>query len=110
MQAYADGKTIQVRLRHCEDWEDFDSEEEPSWDWATFDYRVEPEPKEPTYRPYKNFAEFRAEWEKHGGWTIDTRNCEYIFGYAYTEKTSEFILEYKRWADDGTPCGIREED
>lgn len=105
MQAYVDGKEIEF----CDGTKNWQSTSAPAWDWCLFDYRVKPEPKEPTYRPYANFDEFRADWEKHGGWTIDTRNCEYIFGYAYTEKTSEFILEYKRWADNGTPCGIKED-
>ena len=55
MQAYADGKQIEVL--HENDWCRVIN---PSWDWKSYDYRVKPEPK---YRPYKDTDELIEDWK-----------------------------------------------
>ena len=60
MQAYDRGEQIERRDRCGNNW--FLSPV-PSWDWVQYDYRVKPKP---TYRPYKNAAEFLAAQKEHG--------------------------------------------
>lgn len=111
MLAYIDGKQIQFRRAESEEkWEDLSFTRDPTWNWKNNDYRVKPEPKEPTYRPYINFAEFRAEWEKHGGWMIDKRGGEYTLCTICDKETSKYCLQSKVWADDESPCGIKVEE
>lgn len=52
MQAYVDGKQIQVKACGVSEWRDCTLE--PDWDWVSGDYRVKPE--EP-YRPYHSYRE-----------------------------------------------------
>ena len=65
MHAYVDGKQIQTRSNLIKnslfksDWVDMSIE--PSWDWVINDYRIKPEPKKPTYRPYKDTDEMIAD-------------------------------------------------
>ena len=68
MQAYVDGKQIQTRSNLIKnslfksDWVDMSIE--PSWDWVINDYRIKPEPKKPTYRPYKDTDEMIADFKE----------------------------------------------
>lgn len=121
MQAYADGKKIEVReidpfeeivtpLRVCD----------PIWNWVHCDYRIKPEPK---YRPYANAEECFADVKKHGGW-IDGVMCDHhkamityisndaVYTSALTTAATRFedLLNNFHWADDGTPCGVLEEE
>ncbi len=107
MQAYTDGKQIQCKSEDI--WLDWNTRIEPVWDWRNCEYRIKPEPKEPIYRPYKDFGEFRAEWEKHGGWVI-VENGKYIMLTGFNIRTTMHVLEAYRWADDETPCGIKVEE
>lgn len=110
MQAYVDGKQIQFYDEESETWK---TTNEPCWDWMDYEYRIKPKPEKPTYRPYSNFDEFRAEWEKHGGWTINELNCYSLINYVITLPAFDFfrdLVEKHRWADDGTPCGIKVEE
>ncbi len=45
MQAFVDGKKIQVKAKM--DWDSMEDlvEEEPLWDWQTFQYRIKPSPR-----------------------------------------------------------------
>lgn len=111
MQAYADGKQIQFRKAETEEeWADLSYTRDPTWNWKNNEYRVEPELKKPSYRPYANFAEFRAEWKKHGGWTNDKCNSNRRFIEVYNDGFADTLLTYYTWVDDGTPCGIKVED
>jgi len=50
MQAYVDGKTIEVRMRKYSDRYEWLHITVPSWDWSNCAYRVKPEPpKTPDY-------------------------------------------------------------
>lgn len=63
MEAYANGKKIQ-RTDLDGNW--FDCEN-PNFDWASFNYRIKPEPK---YRPFRTQEECWNEMHKHPdfGW------------------------------------------
>lgn len=70
MKAYIEGKPVQckaVKYDICI-WMD---DTNPSWDWNNYVYRVKPEHKETTYRPYKNMEEM---FEHLDGRLLDT-NC-----------------------------------
>lgn len=110
MQAYVDGKRIEVSLKRNDNWRDWVTDEEPSWNWGVYEYRIKPEPKEPTYRPYKDFAEFRNEWEKHGGWAKSRKTADlYYMSFFDPIRTPDNLFKDWVWADDSTPCGFKEE-
>lgn len=114
MQAYVDGKKIQrTKLTIYQDWEDHPA---PKWNWYYYDYRIKPEPK---CRPYASAKECFDEVKKHGGWIKD-RNHEVYYtitdvGNLGCRFNGRFFM-YKDlflcydWADDGSPCGIMEEE
>ena len=52
MQAYVEGKKIQVKACGASEWRDCILE--PEWDWVSCEYRVKPEEQ---YRPYKDYHE-----------------------------------------------------
>lgn len=68
MQAYLDGEQIQTRNNLFKnnllksDWVDITIE--PSWDWIINDYRIKPEDKKPTYRPYEDTCEMIADYKE----------------------------------------------
>lgn len=67
MQAYEDGKPIQ--FKSCADSQDeWSTITDPHWDWTTFTYRIAPEP---SYRPYKDAAEFLDHLAKECKTTMD---------------------------------------
>ena len=68
MEAYANGKKIQ-RTDLDGNW--FDCEN-PNFDWASFNYRIKPEPK---YRPFRTQEECWEEMHKHSdfGWLKSKR-------------------------------------
>ena len=64
MQAYERGEQIEIRMKTIPENDEWDTmTQEPEWNWSDFDYRVKPKP---TYRPYKNAAEFLAAQKEHG--------------------------------------------
>lgn len=112
MQAYVDGKQIQVAGENG-DWIDLDSlNEQPTWG-ARLDYRIKPEP---TLRPYKSTNEAFQESKKHGFWVIDETGCCHAITFIGSaviyvcddELDYDNFLRNFRWADDCSPCGIIE--
>lgn len=76
--------------------------------------------EEPKYRPYANAEECFADVKKHGGWIIGGGNqYRQITGIGYG-CNSDIVkmngcnwmifgeLLQARWADDNTPCGVKE--
>lgn len=61
MQAYEDGKAIQARSGSAIEWFDIKA---PSWIWGVYDYRIAPESKVPTYRPYESVAEMLCDYKR----------------------------------------------
>lgn len=117
MQAFAEGKKIEIRGRRSKEWSDI---EDPSWDWVGFDYRIKPEPK---LRPY-TFEELQAEMAK-GKIAVKTKGESHIFiisqvhddfkeGYQiqlsdWRQISYKQLLRCCQWLD-GSPCGVIEEE
>ena len=58
MMEYANGKTVQVAVKSTpNDWKDITDDDSPVFNFAICNYRIKPEVKEPTYRPYKDCEE-----------------------------------------------------
>ena len=127
MQAFAEGKTIQVRINHDGSWTDLlDDKLESS---GLYEYRIKPEPM---YRPFKNQEECWNEMQKHQpfGWLKDKNkdsvlmNIQALFDEMLTitdgvyfrginlingwHGFEEAVKEYT--FADGTPFGIIEEE
>ena len=123
MQAYERGEQIEFiskSLRSSADWTTMT--QEPEWNWSDFDYRVKPKP---TYRPYKNAAEFLAAQKEHGinirlkkhnyyGLPLYITNI--LIGIQLPKgdgSTVDIDLSYEElfqdytWQDE-TPCGVKE--
>lgn len=58
MKAYTEGKHIEYRATKNDPWR----EAIPRWAWDNFEYRVKPEKKTPTYRPYKSQEELLTDF------------------------------------------------
>lgn len=71
--------------------------------------------EEPTYRPYKDEREAYQETLKHNSWYIDEHGR-----FCHVDIISAERFDYRHfhdvlvlgwvWADDNTPCGVREGD
>ena len=122
--AYAEGKNIEFSRWGAEDWQPCDN---PSFQFNSYRYRVQPEPK---YRPFKNAEECWQEMQKHQpfGWiTLQcgqksgskasiiklTDNCFYFVGdgsgICHNLYNYEFDKHFWLFAD-GTPFGIKVEE
>ena len=111
MQAFAEGKTVQIKDKIGK-WNDL---YEPYWDHSPDKYRIKPEPK---YRPFKSQEECWQEMLKHQpfGWiknnegnifniiTMINRNYTIKLNECYS-KYSELFKDFK--FTDGTPFGIK---
>ena len=115
MQAYVEGKKIQITNKGENEWYDFQSSSIPTWNFEEFDYRIAPERK---YRPFNDADEAFQEAKKHGFWVNEKSSGYYHVitfigsGLVYigeSEFEYEELLDKFTWADDGTPCGILEE-
>lgn len=112
MLAYADGKNIQFTLRKIEDWQ---SCEEPIFNFSNYDYRVELK-----YRPFKNAHECWEEMKKHKpfGW-IQNKNslsimCISMVDPIHVRLGPNYQCTYQGAFDsytfvDGKPFGIKED-
>lgn len=110
IQAYAEGKTIQVWVNDT--WQD---EEYPSFGELSL-FRIKPEPK---YRPFKTREECWNEMLKHQplGW-IRESNTKILYNismiddcYLSTQDQSKHLVDTLNIYEflDGTPFGIKEE-
>lgn len=117
MQAFADGNNIEVYGDKNSEWIECVA---PVWDWLNYDYRIKTEPK---YRPYKNAEECFRDVQKHNGWILDndgnflkvlTIKDDKILTAEDINRVVKWpfgLLEDEAvWADDGTPCGVLEEE
>ena len=112
MEAYSEGKTVQIWDESK--WVNLD---EVSFSTSPDKYRIKPEPK---YRPFKSLEECWQEMHNHSnfGWLtrIDTGNFECI--KSVCQETIEFVVttsylyedafKYYKFPD-GTPFGIKED-
>lgn len=102
IQAFAEGKTIQVQedIDWCYLGNDADFNLNPSR------YRIKPSPK---YRPFANAEECWQEMQKHQpfGWVKTDEGYEQIW---HVNKGDDFNATLKTCTfADGTPFGIKEE-
>ena len=114
MRAFAEGKTIQVRINNDSFWTDLlDDKLEIS---NLYEYRIKSDPK---YRPFKTQEECWKEMLKHQpfGWVKSPRGelfcIDKVFeeGIVYKHSSCHFneYLEGQYSFVDGTPFGIKEE-
>ena len=113
LQAFAEGKTIQIKQEG--DWFDVGKNTEVYFSESPSDYRIKSEPK---YRPFKTQEECWQEMHQHPdfGWVLakDSKIMYHIcvvgIGYVLIDSMSpifsEAFAEYK--FTDGTPFGIKE--
>lgn len=117
IQAFAEGKTIQIRKHGEESYYD-STNSMLNFDLGYYSYRVKPEPK---CRPFKNVDECWQEMLKHQpfGWLREKKRNVYTqIGFMHTEGiqgTSGGSSNYKAFFDcfsfaDGAPFGILEEE
>ena len=45
MQAFCDGKTIQISMLDNNDWSNINKDSNPEWNWRNFKYRIKQEPE-----------------------------------------------------------------
>jgi len=130
MQAHIEGKLIQCRHLERDNWKDVT---DPVWNWRFWEYRVKPEPKKSSYRPFKDIAELVEWWEKH---YCDKNRPEHTMPLVWVKfkddgstEDARLITEFwndgvivgsngstTRWQDlfekytflDGKPCGVEE--
>lgn len=117
IQAFAEGKTIQIRKHGEESYYD-STNSKLNFDLGYYSYRVKPETK---YRPFKDADECWQEMLKHEpfGWVKEKeRNVRTQIGFMHTkgiQGTSGGSSNYKAFFDcfrfaDGAPFGILEEE
>ena len=116
IQAFAEGKTIEIRSNSKYNPGEWIETATPTFDIKSHEYRIKPEPK---YRSFANAEECWQEMKKHQpfGWLREKkRNVHTQIGFMYTEGiqgTSGGSSTYKAFFDcfnfaDGTPFGIKE--
>lgn len=114
IQAFAEGKTIEIRSNSKYNPGEWIETATPTFDIKSHEYRIKPEPK---YRPFKDKEECWLEMLKHKpfGWvkyrkafisliTEVSLNCVSI-GKNYYFKEAREVFTFA----DGTPFGIKEE-
>lgn len=115
MQAFAEGKIIQVRINNDSSWTDLlDDKLEIS---NLYEYRIKPEPK---FRPFKNQEECWDEMHRHSdfGWVANKNtkskyHINAVWDNAISLDNGEPSLHYldvfvHYEFPDGTPFGIKE--
>lgn len=103
MQAFADGKEIEITPNSHEGiWTLC---KEPNWDWPMYDYRVKEEPKEPKYIPFTfEDAEFLI------GKVVKSKGKNWVEIIAWCGDISTSVDNYETLLSDyifldGSPCG-----
>lgn len=94
MQAFVEGKKIQQKFLHEDEWMDID---EPEWSWCDFEYRVKPEYILP--KTWKEFCKIHKIKENEAYITVDSNIIE-VCGYNHRFYTDDKnILPNKRLAE-----------
>ncbi len=114
MQAYVDGKTIQVKCLREILWRDYDQIEEPAWNWLERNYRIKPTP---TYRPYKpeELVQLKGKWLKYNlvkhqinaVFLVTAMDTSKVFVGGNWRMSNELYENFTH--EDGSPCGVLEE-
>ena len=93
MQAYADGKTLQIKSKDTGEWKDYFIADEPLWDWHHIDYRIKPEPPKKKIVPYESAEEFLAAQKEHGPYIKAESPLLNIKAYALPTKINDNFIE-----------------
>lgn len=123
MQAFADGKEIEVRPVGVDDWVPALT---PVWNWSCFEYRIKPDcriEKGKKLRPY-TYEELSNTLIEKGGY-VKTKEESHIFIISqvlddfkegnkiqlsdWRQISYKQLLECCLWLD-GSPCGVIEEE
>lgn len=114
MRAFDEGKPVEVQYHKTGSWSILHTA--PYWNWEAHNFRIKPESKLRLY----TFEEMREAVKKHGGYvvlpsgvvTIVTRfEDAYITLFTHSSNlTYNEFLNGCTWLDDGSPCGITEEE
>ena len=114
IQAFADGKTIEVYSNYYNEWKTMVLKD-PHFDCAPSCYRIKPEPK---YRPFKNQEECWNEMLKHQPFgRVKSTISDNLYpiesisdGISYNRTFASYnkAFNWYKFAD-GTPFGIKEE-
>lgn len=130
MKAFQEGKRIEIKDKRSEndEWTDITF---PNWNWVEYYYRIKPEPKEPTYRPYNSIEEMLEDVKKRhvniqnpvfgGIWLKEKGKIMYEVMITAIDYKGSKIMIGKNWAWlnvkdlfdnytylDGSPVGIKE--
>lgn len=113
LQAYKEGKTIEVRLQGSQYWTEIP---DPIWNFLSYDYRVKPEHH---YRPFKSAEEVMEAIKEHGDW-VRLNITDWISRLiGYSDKCVDFTGYHnipfeeafrKITFADGTPFGVLEKE
>lgn len=125
IQAFAEGKTIEIRSNSKYNPGEWIETATPTFDIKSHEYRIKPEPM---YRPFKDAEECWQEMQKHQpfGWIKGPGEYKNISGIRATgsypilinvehcgeqyEKSCNMSKMFKNYTfADGTPFGIKEE-
>ena len=113
MQAYEEGKQIQIKPSYTTEWSDTNI---TWWNWSDFDYRVKPKK---SYVPFETAEEFLTAYRKHGEFIENKETGEKMNAYVdkngivilstafnctYTFESLGTLFGYYKFSD-GTPCG-----
>lgn len=112
MQAFVEGKEIEVKKCGIEQWVQISR---PIWDWGDCEYRIKPEHPKPKVRPYKDAEELMEAIKVHGSWVKDRKgNYHSIMAIVFeggkwtiNGMSPEWCLDNVTFAD-GTPFGVEE--
>ena len=114
MNAYEDGKTIEVKRYDETEWESVDYVEHYPFDFLLNEYRIKQVPK---YRPYESVDEAFNDAKKHGFWvkSKDKRSLFFIDSFEAAGNGDIYIghchvgafIEKFIWFDDFSPCGVK---
>lgn len=101
MQAYVDGKRIQIRATRINKSDWVDSYGEPHWDWEFFDYRVKPQEEKPVRMTNRQLAEWVG--KGNGEWSaVMLAGTHSDFGYIKGKEDTpvELDLLIRPWGSD----------
>lgn len=108
VQAHIEGKQIQFWGENSQKWLDC-ANNEPEWDFCSFDFRVKPKPKA---RPYKDRDECWADMQKHKpfGWVKHKFYGNYVSLVVIANDDSFECYNNTYTYVDGSPFGVVEEE
>lgn len=113
IQAFAEGKEIEIKTKEGSEWDKLEEDDMQYIDFQKCDLRIKP-----AYRPFKNAKECWNEMLKHQpfGYVQEEGRATYAAIFYITEFNIETFDNYYNYKDasklffaDGTPFGIKEE-